>query len=1101
MIQLRVYNNGSQFWLDLYPESPIKLTLSVEDIVDTEATSTFSRTFRVPNTKNNYYFFSTAFMVDGIDYDVTVKKSAEILVDGQPFKQGHVRLQKIFNNEDFNKVDYEIVFLGETRDFASALGDKPLCQLPLDLVHSLTKNNIETSWQAYPQGSPTSGLFNGDVLYPLIDHGNTYTSGVPNEAEIKSNPGTHSKAFTQNSHPIFPNRFKPMIRAKAIIDAIFSQTPYTFESNFLDSFKFKKIYVSAFGNDNSVFTNVTATDNLFEGESSTIVNVNQGGVFTVPIDTIFNDPAGNFNSTTFTYTVAAEGSYTFSGQALVSIISSPGTAAFATAELWVNNVLRATGSSAQFGVSLFVTTDLDIGDTVQFRVRFSPTTSSAFIDSVASISVIAAPGVFNPTANLDCEYKQIDFMKDILTVFRLVMAPVKDDPFKFKIEPWNDYIAKGDIYDWTNKLDRNRDIQLEPLFFTQSDRIEFTFSEDEDYLNKYTQDAFKETYGQLNFDSNSELLKGTRNIEVGFAPTPITQILGEPATSAWVIPQINTLESDSGSTLHEPIRAKTRILFYTGLKPLPASKNWYFREGANTVSYTNYPLVHYQESWAPQANDLNLNWARWFGYYNQDNQLVGFDPFAGQSLYEAFWSNYIASLYNKFSRRLTGTFILDHLDLVDLTFDDIIFVDGTYYRPEKIIDAPVGEKGPVKVQLIKLNNFRQSDQVIPEEFYYYEITATDCISNEPTFFILQSPVPLQIGDIISVVGSTQCYQIINASASQIYDFVLAQTWGTCEDCINNNQETNIYIANKWTNDCLQIEETSIIVNYVGTLNTDDTVTLQNTPGCWYISGISQLAPQDTVIATSPDCFTCNNIPPLAEYYYLGQPCSDSGTLYPIVSNDPNLSSSVVTLPGVIGCIEVQNIIGVTGGALTPTNVYATCIECEQINPTNYVLESCGPDVITGQVVNIIANNANNCNVNEPVQTFEWQLNNLLWEVEDRVWSFAVVVGQTVQLSGIPGCWTVLGLTSDPATATINCTPSGSDCFDCTNNFAITYRAINCTTGSTLYVQSAAPLIIGNVVNVDTFIGCWEIVEQDNTFQPEASVIGVHSNCNVCNQQL
>ena len=48
MVQLRVYNNGTQYWLDLYEESPIKLTLSVEDITDASAASTFSRTFRVP---------------------------------------------------------------------------------------------------------------------------------------------------------------------------------------------------------------------------------------------------------------------------------------------------------------------------------------------------------------------------------------------------------------------------------------------------------------------------------------------------------------------------------------------------------------------------------------------------------------------------------------------------------------------------------------------------------------------------------------------------------------------------------------------------------------------------------------------------------------------------------------------------------------------------------------------------------------------------------------------------------------------------------------------------------------------------------------------
>ena len=49
MIQLKVYpnegaNNESAIFLDLYETQPIKLTLSIEDITNADATSVFSRT-------------------------------------------------------------------------------------------------------------------------------------------------------------------------------------------------------------------------------------------------------------------------------------------------------------------------------------------------------------------------------------------------------------------------------------------------------------------------------------------------------------------------------------------------------------------------------------------------------------------------------------------------------------------------------------------------------------------------------------------------------------------------------------------------------------------------------------------------------------------------------------------------------------------------------------------------------------------------------------------------------------------------------------------------------------------------------------------------
>ena len=89
MIQLKVYQsvadqqaNLNPVFLDLYDVEPIKLTLSIEDITNADASSVFSKQFKVPASRNNNEFFLNAFEIDGIDFDVTTKKPAEILVDG-----------------------------------------------------------------------------------------------------------------------------------------------------------------------------------------------------------------------------------------------------------------------------------------------------------------------------------------------------------------------------------------------------------------------------------------------------------------------------------------------------------------------------------------------------------------------------------------------------------------------------------------------------------------------------------------------------------------------------------------------------------------------------------------------------------------------------------------------------------------------------------------------------------------------------------------------------------------------------------------------------------------------------------------------------------
>ena len=879
MVQLRVYNDGTQYWLDLYEESPIKINLSVEDITSTDATSAFTRTFRVPGTAHNNDFFKAAFYVDSIDYDVTVKKTAEILIDGEPFREGHIRLQKIYKNEDLDRYDYEIVFLGETRDFASALGDSPMCELNLDLVHTMSYANVTGSWQAYPEGGPTDGLLNGDVIYPLIDHGNTYgNTGLALESEIKLDASLFPKTFTDSGWPLEPERFKPMIRAKALLDSIFDSTDYSYESNFIDSNLFKKLYVSAFGNDNNIEAQVNESENLFKASSTLVQQATS--YIVVPVNLEQTDPGNNFNPTDtgpilthYAYTAPLTGSYEFAGSTSVTVQADIGTTAYATAKLLRNGSEIASGTSNSVGViTVNATINLIAGQTVQFAVDFTPTTDRAAIEN-GIFRCVSAPGIFNPVNNLDCEYKQIDFIKDLLTTFRLVMAPKKGDPTTFIIEPWIDYIASGDIFDWTDKLDRAKDAVLEPLFFTQSDRIEFKSAEDEDLINNYNQTAFKEVYGQLNFDSGSELLKGTRDVTTGWSPTPFAQIDGAASNSPFVIPKLYT--SEDGKS--EPISPNTRFLFYNGLQTVGLN-TWYMANGSTSTAQNSYPLASYHENWPPSVNDIQLNWNIQFPYYG-DLTLFGIDGELGTSLFNRYWSDYIASLYNKFSRRLTGYFVLDAVDLIEFSFDDVIFVDGTYYRPEKIVDAPVGLEDKVKVQLIKLNNFKPSDQDQPTQFYYYEARIDTCFSLSSNIFIIQSPVPLNNGDIVGVTGSTDCFQIMNPASTVIWDYAWFETFIDCQDCLDNNQQNFVYRVQRYDNSCVLLPIIETIVSHTSAITIGDVVALNGTAygGCWKVVAVSQVQPATTVSAVYPDCTTCYGTTPAT--VYAAQYCDGSGNVF------------------------------------------------------------------------------------------------------------------------------------------------------------------------------------------------------------------------------
>ena len=627
---------------------------------------------------------------------------------------------------------------------------------------AIGQQEVRDSWQAFPQGNATAGYADGDLLFPLIDHGNSYdNNGALNAPTIAIGSGGQGgdKAFTHQSNALPASRFKPMIRAKRIWDQIFQNSGYTYESSFLGDEQFRHMYVSAFGNREQTTIGVeqdagaildygdasSQTFEYFESDNGNNDIANFGyfsnQVVGAPNYYVGNPNVGSGNGSYYLAPGAAAvgGAYyafEFGGRVDAQQEDSDGgyTAVYCNVQLCLvdapgGNILEvlATGNSATNGNWSSGSYDSRNGGT-------QPTGGAIFQiffdwDTQVQVSSVgqaywhcqAAPGKYSPTRDLDCEYQQIDFIKDVITMFRLVMQPAIDRPNHFIIEPWKDFIGSGDVYDWSNKLIREKDLVSEPLFNTQSAQIEFTKQEDEDYINSFHQDNNKHAYGWLRFDSQNELLKGKRDIEViGIAPTPIDQIVDLQGSTAhsnaeFILPHI--FEVDENERL--PIKPKTRFLFYNGLVPTNGT-TWYYKTGTgsqDTLAYVTYPLVSPYEYWPientvgpPTTSTLNLNFANDTRYFmdplpdpTSDPNTYGSIP---NTLFEVFWARYISSLYNKFSRRLTAYFTLNNVDLQTLTFDDIIFIDGKYYRPEKIIDAQIGSRTAVKCELISVKDQR-----------------------------------------------------------------------------------------------------------------------------------------------------------------------------------------------------------------------------------------------------------------------------------------------------------------------------------------------------------------------------------------------------------
>ena len=788
-VQLYAYDKATRYELDLYKERPIKITLSAEEITDpTRVNSTFSRQFRIPATAPNSRFFSWWYTSGVIDFDVTQKVTADIYVDGIRYSTGQLRLVAAYKNDTADRIDFEVVFLGETKTFSSQIGDDYMSSIDtVDTAHLLNTQFVENSWDDnwdatttyrlnqwvwYPDNAgigrmwkstinnntnhvPTQGStqywdWNNSftrfepqfVRYIVADRGADYddngafepVSGATDASEVAVDtsagqgfPATHNKAFTKNAHPLYISQFTPIIQVKYLVDKLFAETSYEYtpDSVFNEDW-FKTLYIDGIA---SGFPFVPSGNGLFFADK-TFEYDHQDGIVVFP--NVEQNNANAYDNTTGIYTIPSTGTYTFEYEITGKIAGNSQTDE-PEAQAWIaNNGFPIPGTiNYDSGPSPHIFQFTNITYTGVF---FAGDKVSAVLNTLygegdifsGSFQCTTSPSQISVSDLLKTDLKKIDWFRSILTKFRMVMVPVPSNPTQFTVKPWQEYVAQGEEFDWTYKLDHNKDIKLEPLFYDQQGDINFIDQEDVDVTNKYQQDTFGQPFGTRRFVSGNELLSGTREVTTEFAPTPVSQIVGlRNKDTQFIIPKFYEQSSDldgAGRPQKTPIIPVCRLLFWNGLSPTTTNTSqsqgqeitWYYTDGSNDKNSSEeplelngiyrYPRASYLTDIPTLATTVNLNWNKQYAYYSSD---AGTDTGQnGKDVFTLYWKDYIDSQFSPQARKMTAYFNLDNEDLRTLTFDDVVFIKDAYWRIQKVYDAPLGEVATVKVELIKLLKYK-----------------------------------------------------------------------------------------------------------------------------------------------------------------------------------------------------------------------------------------------------------------------------------------------------------------------------------------------------------------------------------------------------------
>jgi hypothetical protein len=274
--------------------------------------------------------------------------------------------------------------------------------------------------------------------------------------------------------------------------------------------------------------------------------------------------------------------------------------------------------------------------------------------------------------------KQSDFVKSIFQMYNLFIDVDPSAPNNLILTHRDEYYDNGTERDWTYKLAKDREQNLEFLPDVSNKRLILTYKQDTDSPNTLYFDATREIYGQQEYIFNSEYVKDVDTKELIFSPTPIAQ-----TTFGAVVPMIDG----------QAPKTNIRILYDGGEQ---TCGSYDIIDGGLTGTYgvTTYPAITHFDNALTPSFDINFGTCDFY-YYNPQT-------LTNNTLYNMYWRRTINQIND--GKMLTAFFYLKENDIHGLKLNDKIRIDNSWWNINRVIDYNANTDGLTKVELISVDS-------------------------------------------------------------------------------------------------------------------------------------------------------------------------------------------------------------------------------------------------------------------------------------------------------------------------------------------------------------------------------------------------------------
>jgi len=572
-------SNGFQ-QLDIFDDEEIKISNNITGLFDIGVLpSDFTRQITLPGSKVNNAFFEHVYDISVYSpylFSTNAKVAAYFDFDSIYLSQGYIQLNKV--NVKANKFidSYEVTIYGTLSSFSRDINKYFLTDLT-----SLSKYNHTSSYANIVQSWDTgSGLFNKDIVYPLADYG----SG------LQFVPGATYFGINQSNYPssgLTVQDYKPAIRVKPVLDAIFEEAGYTYSSSFMNEPFINDMYLLCnYGLKYPEYDGVDLETygvgkiTAISGSGMTDINIPKNNVTYFPFYNRLSDPQNSFGATgayTLPISSSIQGVINLEWNLSGSTLSSPVTKLY----------FKETGSLVTSSVDLSITTNFFTNNWAAESAAGNTGLNRTYTIQQEFVSPMLPPGTYqfgigwteniggsnvritedpggNPKSYVEVTkvrqaadgrimdipsnmpfgtrgIKQIDFILGLQKKFNLIIYPDRTKRNHFIIETFNNWYYKGTVRDFNKYINVNDAIEVIPANNLAVNQLNFGDTLDLDYISQqFSKEANREFGKTYYVDTTNYFSQGTFDVKTTFASDPMLRIPGTGVSGSGVTTPVIT---------------------------------------------------------------------------------------------------------------------------------------------------------------------------------------------------------------------------------------------------------------------------------------------------------------------------------------------------------------------------------------------------------------------------------------------------------------------------------------------------------------------------------------------------------------------------------